>query len=78
MSGRRVLRPAAFGMCASLPVPGHRRLKPQGVDHVEEDLGVVQQAAKEVRNRFTILHFLSELGLLEELSTAVAQEFVQG
>ncbi len=54
---------------------------PQRPQDIAVSPGLVEialQAAKEVRNRFTILHFLSELGLLEELSTAVAQEFVQG
>ena len=49
--------------------------RPQDIGVSPELVEIALQAAKEVRNRFTILHFLSELGLLEELSTAVARRF---
>ena len=45
---------------------------PYEIDVSPELVEITLQAAKEVRNRFTILHLLNELGLLEELSQVVA------
>lgn len=52
--------------------------RPQEIDVSPELVQTTLQAAKEVRNRFTILHLASELGLLEEMSRAVAREIGDG
>lgn len=62
---------AALAFLARVGAP--QRLQEIGVTPELAEIALL--AAKEVRNRFTILHFLSELGLLEELSRAAAQRF---
>lgn len=58
----------ALAFLARAGAPQH----PYEIDVSPELVEITLQAAKEVRNRFTILHLLNELGLLEELSQVVA------